>query len=427
MFGLDPVLLGVLIFASGLGSFGLARLLLRLVPKIQPTPKTTALPGSVLSLELAKNDDAILLVQPGGKILFANQTIRDWLNLPSDDLPNLEHLARQARPSEIFLSLCATSGQARFSLQGKMVDGISYSIPYQEHPAILLTLRRPDLTVLTQENTTISGRALDILTDLGRAMTASLDFTSTLQAILESVEHLIPSDVFEITIWDSAQNILIPYGFAGLPGVDRRLEKGNTNYSPVDGYSGYIFSRRKPLLVQNVETFREVRPASDRRNFPVKSFLGVPLMLAGEPIGTLELGSLTTDSFSENDQEVLSILSSQAAVALKNSLVHREEERRVAELSGLAQLAQAVGTISHTRDLFAHLINSITPLLDVEILGFLIYDEGQRTLRGQVPLSGFPIISSTCTRQKFPRGHLPRKSGTHRKRFWRPMRLWILS
>ncbi|NJN43446.1 MAG: GAF domain-containing protein [Anaerolineae bacterium] len=168
------------------------------------------------------------------------------------------------------------------------------------------------------------------------------------------------------------------------------MEKGLTNYRTDEGYSGYIFTHHKTLRVPNVETFREVRPATDRRNFPIRSFLGVPLMIAGEPIGTLELGSLTTESFSENDLEVLSILSSQAAVALKNALVHREEERRVAELSGLAQLAQAVGTISHTRDLFAHLINSITPLLEVEIVGFLIYDEPNRLLQGQVPFIGIP-------------------------------------
>ncbi|NJN43447.1 MAG: hypothetical protein HC806_01025 [Anaerolineae bacterium] len=199
--------------------------MLRLVPGIQPAPTPNISAEQALSLEISNNNDAVLLVQPGGRILYANKAIQEWLNLPSDDLPNLEHLARQARPSETFLSLCATSGQARFSLQGMMVDGISYIIPHQDFSAVLLTLRRPDLTVLTQENTSISGRALDILTDLGRAMTSSLDLISTLQAILESVEHLIPSDVFEITIWNSNQNILVPYGFAGLPGVDSVWKK----------------------------------------------------------------------------------------------------------------------------------------------------------------------------------------------------------
>lgn len=366
------------------------QVLWRVVPRIQPVQPPPPLTGVLSSLELNKNTDAFLLVQPGGKILFANHVIREWLDLSPDDPPNLEHLARQARPSETFLGLCAVPGQARFSLQGLMVDGVSYEIPYQEARAVLLTLRRPDLTVLTQENTTVNARALDILTELGRTMTASLDLTSTLQAILESVERLIPSDVFEITVWDPGQKMLVPYGFAGLPGVDRHLEKGNSNYHPGEGYSGHIFTSRKPLLISNVETFRDVRRAPDRRNFPIRSFLGAPLTIAGEPIGTVELGSLTTDSFRENDLEILSILSSQAAVALKNALVHQEEERRVAELTGLAKLAQAVGTISHRRDLFTHLVNSITPLLEVEILGFLIYDEAHHTLQGQVPFIGIP-------------------------------------
>ncbi len=390
MFGINSWLLVFYILATGLTFLAVVWILLRLVPKIQPIPGPLPLSQAVLSLELAQNHDAVLLVQPGGKVLFANRTLRDWLNLSLDDNPNLEHLARQARPSETFLSLCATPGQARFALHGLMVDGVSYTLPYQDTHTIFLTLRRPDLTVLTQENTAVSARALDILTELGRAMTGSLDLNATLRAILESVEHLIPSDVFEITVWDPIQKALVPFGFAGLPGLDRRLEKGASNYRPDEGYSGYIFTNRTPILVNNVETFREARPATDRRNFPIRSFLGVPLMIAGEPLGTLELGALTTDSFSNNDLEILNILASQAAVAVKNALVHREEERRVAELTGLAKLAQAVGTISHTRDLFAHLISSITPLLEVEILGFLIYDEVHHVLQGQVPFIGIP-------------------------------------
>lgn len=390
MFGINPWLLGFYALAIAAVFLVVWQMLLRVVPRIQPAITPPPFTSISTSLDLPKNNDAILLVQPGGRVLFANAIIREWLDLSSEGTPNLEHLARQARPSETFLGLCAAPGQARFSLQGLMVDGVSYQLPYQDTYAVLLTLRRPDLTVLTHENTSISGRALDILTELGRAMTASLDLTSTLQAILESVERLIPSDVSEITVWDTNQKVLVPFGFAGLPGVDRHLEKGATNYRTDEGYSGHIYSNRKALLVGNVETFRETRPATDRRNFPIRSFLGVPLLIAGEPIGTLELGSLSPDSFGDNDLEILSILSSQAAVALKNALVHREEEQRVAELSGLAKLAQAVGTISHQRDLFSHLVNSILPLLDVEILGFLIYDEAHHLLQGQVPFIGIP-------------------------------------
>lgn len=390
MFGLDPILLGFLFLITGLGLFSLTRSFLRLIPRIQPLPADPPLSSAILSLDIPKHADAVLILQSGGKILHVNEVLREWLNLPKQDLPNLEHLARQARPSEVFLSLCAAPGQARFSLQGLLVDGVSYPIPYQDSQAILLSLRRPDLTVLTQDNTAVSGRALDILTELVRTMTASLDLMDTLQAILESVERLIPSDISEITVWDPNQNLLIPYGFAGLPGVDRTLEKISPPYSPEEGYSGYIFTQRKPLRVTDVETFREARPAANRRNFPIRSFIGVPLLIAQEPIGTLELGSLTPDTFSENDQEVLSILSDQAAVALKNALVHQEEERRVAELTGLARLAQAVGTIRHARDLYSHLIRSIIPLLEVEILGFLIYEERTRTLKGQVPFIGIP-------------------------------------
>ncbi len=390
MFGLDPLFLGIFLVTIAIMLYGLVRLLIRAVPKIQPVPPTTTLTAAVNALDLPENDDAIFVVTPGGKIAFANETLRDWLNFSAEVLPNLEHIARRSRPSETLLSLCASPSQARLSIQGLMVEGISYVFPYEGSQAILVSLRRPDLSALTDQDSNVSVRALDILTELSKSMTASLDLNDTLYAILESIERLIPSDMSEITLWDSSQNVLVPYGFAGLPDVDRRLEKSSLRYQPNEGYTGYLFQHGKPLLVPDVSTYRDVAPARERRNFPIRSYMGVPLKIGGESIGTVELGSLSRESFTEKDLDVISSLASQAAIALKNALTHQEEAQRIAELSGLARLAQAVGSLRGFRDLFSHLVESISPLAKAEILGFLIYSEQRNQLAAQAPFTGLP-------------------------------------
>jgi PAS domain S-box-containing protein len=382
---------GLFFLGLAIGGAALAALIVRAIPRLRPMVEHEPPTQLLESSDLPENEDAVIIVGAGGKISYTNERIREWLNLADDAEPNLEHIARRARPSDTFLGLCATPAQARFSMQGLMVEGASYAIPQEDGVAMLVSLRRPDLSLLTDiQDSTSSLRALDILTELSQTMTASLDLSDTLQAILESVERLIPSDLSEITIWEPAQKYLVPYGFAGLPGVDRRLERASIRYRAGEGYSGHVFESQEPLLIHNTESYREVFPARDRRNFPIRSFLGVPLLISGEPIGTLELGSLTTDSFTENDVEVLNALTSQAAIALKNALVHQEEARRVAELSGLAQLAQAVGTLRGFRDLFDHLLASIRPLVKTDILGFLIYDESRNRLEAQAPFEGLP-------------------------------------
>ena len=219
-------------------------------------------------------------------------------------------------------------------------------------------------------------------------MAASLDLEATLRTILESVERLLPSDLLEITIWDTEDQQLVPYRLVGLPGVDRGLEKTSERYQADSGYSGYLISNRQPLMVKDVSTFRQVRPLLDRQRYPFQSYLGMPLLIAGNLIGTIELASLMKESYNESDLEILRLLSGQAAIALNNALLYQQELQRSTELAGLANLAQSISVIRDPQDLYTRLVESITPLIQVEILGFLVYDENRRILHGQIPILG---------------------------------------
>ncbi len=85
-------------------------------------------------------------------MIYINQAAREWFNVWEEE-PNLESLARRTRPSEAFLTLCAGEEQARFSLNGRFVEGTSYYTPanlgegLEQHSAILVTLRRPQLVI----------------------------------------------------------------------------------------------------------------------------------------------------------------------------------------------------------------------------------------------------------------------------------------
>ncbi len=219
-------------------------------------------------------------------------------------------------------------------------------------------------------------------------MAASLDLEATLRTILESIERLLPSDLLEITIWDTEDQHLVPYRLVGLPGVDRGLEKASERYRADSGYSGYLISNRQPLMVKDVNTFRQVRPMLDRQHYPFQSYLGMPLLIAGNLIGTIELASLVKENYNESDLEILRLLSGQAAVALNNALLYQQELQRSTELAGLANLTQTISLMHDPQDLYTRLVESIAPLMQVEILGFLVYDEDRRLLHGQIPIIG---------------------------------------
>lgn len=367
---------------------------LRFVPGARRGQPPTPMPLSLIPSELGKVSDAILLVQSGGRVVYSNEVAREWFGTPETH-PDLERLARRARPSEALFALCAAEGQSRFSLDNRLVEGFSYTIPYDGHgaqvPAQLVLLRRPQVAPVagSSEQTPDSARALDIFSELSQKMTASLELEATLHAILESVDRLIPNDFIEITRYDAQNQCLVPYRFVGL-GAERRLRPATDLYNIDQGYSGYLFKQKQPLLVDDVDTFRKVRPAVDRKQYSFDSYLGVPLIVGGQVVGTLELASLVRSAFKENDLAILQILAGPASVALNNALLFHEGQERILELSGLASLARSVSDLRDPHELYERLVNGISPLLPARVLGFLIYNESRRTLDAQTPFQGIP-------------------------------------
>ncbi|MCI0520213.1 MAG: GAF domain-containing protein [Chloroflexi bacterium] len=398
MSSIHPVILGALILLLGALFYALTRLLAARLPSRKPQSLSPAPPP--IPIELSQHSEAVLLVQPGGRIAYINAEARQWFKVWEEG-PNLERLSRRTRPSEAFLNLCAAEGKTNFLLDGRTVAGVSYFVPYPGGRLMLVALRRPQFLVEKDGETAAKsaapgGQDLSVFAEINRAITASLDIETTLRSILESVERLIPADFYEITQWDVENRLLIPYRLGRGADGAAHLERSAETYQPPLGYSGYLATQRKSLLVADVDAFRQARPNLDRRHFPIQSYIGAPLQVNGELVGTLELASLTKEAFDEDDLDLLLTISRQAAIALHNARAFAGQQRRARELSGLAQLAQSFTAQGgkersgrdEQKDLFGNLVGSIAPLLDVEILGFLIYDDARHTLQGQLPFLG---------------------------------------
>ncbi|MBK9926109.1 MAG: GAF domain-containing protein [Anaerolineales bacterium] len=336
-----------------------------------------------ISPNSTKTNEAILLVQSGGRIEYINDTAREWFGLYPEDIPDLERLMRRIRPSEEFLGLCATSGQKRLSVGSQLVEASSYQVP-GVYPQMLVAMK----TVEFSKNIAETGEGSSILrliSEFGRDVSSSLDINDVLQATLLNVSQLISSDLLEIKTWDPSSQTLTPYTLesSGKSGVQR------VKLSQFGSLTDSLVNQRKPLLVPDTRTPPSSVPYLNG-NSPVQSYLGMPLIADDQLIGTLELGHLNPDALGQHDLELLQLVSSQIAYGLRNASLYSAEQKRSAELSGLANLAQAIGASNDYSNLIQRLIESITPLFSVDILGFLLYDDGKRTLEAQSPFLGLP-------------------------------------
>ncbi|MFT3892942.1 MAG: GAF domain-containing protein [Anaerolineales bacterium] len=324
-----------------------------------------------------------MIIQPGGRVEYINDLAREWFGVRADEPLDLERLVRRARPAEDLLSLCARQGQKRLSVGGRLVEVASYQVP-GPYPLMLVSMRSVELSA-NLDQSQADASILKIITDFGRDVSASLDLEETLYAILLNISHLVPADLLEIKTWDASRQTLTPYTLE-LSGTSRVIQPSLSQFGE---FTSTLISRRKPVLIPNTQEVDNALPRLNGTSI-VHSYLGLPLLADNELIGTLEIGHLTPGVLGQQDLDLLQLVSSQSAYSVRNAILYTKEQVRAAELSGLANLAQAFGAAQDYSNLISRLVESIAPLFKVEILGFLLYDEAKRTLEAQNPFQGLP-------------------------------------
>ncbi|MEW6093206.1 MAG: GAF domain-containing protein, partial [Chloroflexota bacterium] len=380
----NPVLLGILLLLIGAIFFALLWGMLRLIPRLRAG---RTVPSAASQPKAGGPENAVIIVQLGGRVEYVNAAARQWFNLREGEQPSLEMLSNRIRSSEEFLKICAAEGQARFSLNGRPLECKSYAVPGPV-PSLLVAMNRPEITTGAGMSEDGSLTALKILTDFDRSISVSLDFPATVQAILENVEQLVPVDALEVKLWDAEQEGLTSYRFVTGPRSGRRLERGLLQ--PPAGYTSFLVQNRTPLYLPDARSPGDEALKPFAEQTATRSFVGLPLMVNQDLVGTLEAALTGAEVYSPEDFEVLQLVSGPAAVALRNASLLEKEQRRAVELSGLAELARVLGLARDSSDLFTHLVQSLAPLFDVKTLGFLLYNENKRALEAQVPFTGMP-------------------------------------
>ncbi len=327
--------------------------------------------------------EAIVTIQPGGRVDYLNNLARDWFGLRADELPEIEKLIRKARPAEDFLNLCAAHGQKRLSVGGRLVEATSYQVP-GPYPLMFITMR--SVSLAASVDTALSDSSmLKIISDFGRGVTESLDLDNTIYSILLNVSHLVPADVMEIKIWDLPRKTFDTYTLD--PSGASKIIRAYT--SQFGALTDTLVARRAPILIPDIRSANPEMAQLGEKS-PVLSYIGLPLLANNELIGVLEFGHLSAGTLGQHDLDLLQLVSSQAGFGIHNARTYANEVRRSKELSGLVNLTQSVGVTQDYSSLLNRLIDSISPLFAVDILGFLLYDANKRTLEGQVPFQGLP-------------------------------------
>lgn len=373
--------LGVSLFLAGLVVVALAWTVLRVLPRSQTIIQSD--PNPFVFPESTKSNEAVIMLQPGGRVEHISDSARSYFDLRENEPYDLESLARRVRPPDDFLDLCVSPGSKRVSISGKLVEIASYEVP-GAYPIMLISLRRRDFFPSLEQGNGASAEILRLATEFSQGIAASLDLETTIQSILDNVSRLIPSDVLELKLWNAERQVLIPYRFQ----QSNLARVVTAPLSQFGSLTNHLTAHRTPIML--ADTRMQTELAGKGELLSIQSYLGIPLMAGGELVGALEAGQTSAAAFGQHDLDLLVLVAGQSAVAIRNAKLYEDEQQRVAELAGLANLNQTLGSVRDVQDVFARLVDSVAPLFSAEIVGFLLYDEEKRTLEGKIPFRGLP-------------------------------------
>ena len=182
---------------------------------------------------------------------------------------------------------------------------------------LLLIGMGPDRTN-QEERAAASGDAVIRLEDVQRvteSALAYLDLDDLLRELLDRVTDILEADTAAVLLVEEGGRTLAARAAKGL---EEEVERGFT--VPVGrGFAGRVAFTREPVVIEDLDqaAIRPVNPLFYEKG--VRSLLGVPLVVEGEVIGVLHVGSLTRREFREGDIELLQLVANRVALSIERS------------------------------------------------------------------------------------------------------------
>lgn len=227
---------------------------------------------------------------------------------------------------------------------------------------------------------------------LARLVSASLDFDSTLGAIVDAVHELVGAESTALLLFEDGEFLTIRHGRGAVTSsIGEHVPVGA-------GVVGRAIREGRAVLVDDMLTEPgRARPDLDRLS-GIRAFLAVPLVWRGETLGLVTVGRTTAGTLQASDTQLVVELAEQAASAVAHARAYALEQARRLELEAAykalegaqehlvqSEKLSAIGSLAHG---IAHELN--TPLAVIVTNLFVLAEHGHA-------LANIALVARTAT------------------------------
>ena len=238
------------------------------------------------------------------------------------------------------------------------------------------------------------------LVEAGIALTSELSIDAVLQKLIETAAELTGARYAALGVIDRDSDGLERFLAHGVsPDAHRAIGEPPRGR----GILGVLIHDARPLRLHDLGD--DPRSVGFPPNHPeMRTFLGVPILLRGVAYGNLYLTEKRTgEDFTDGDEEIVTLLATQAAVAIENARLYESSTSWSRQLESLNEIAAAlVGEVDLPRQL--ELVSDrLCQLLDARLVAVALVRAGGSLV---VELAGEPpaleLLRSHCAAKDIP-------------------------
>ena len=176
------------------------------------------------------------------------------------------------------------------------------------------------------------------LVEAGIVVTSELSLDAVLQRIVEAAARLTGARYAALGVIDPTGTGLERFL---VTGIDEETQQRIGDRPRGRGILGVLIRDATPLRLRRLSEHPD-SVGFPPNHPPMTSFLGVPIVLRGVAYGNLYLTEKADGEFAQEDEDVITLLAAQAAVAIENARLYESATRWSRQLESLIEVGNAL-------------------------------------------------------------------------------------
>ncbi len=242
------------------------------------------------------------------------------------------------------------------------------------------------------EQTRQRAEQLTVVNRIAEAVNRTMTLNSLLELIYKEISASLRFEAFFIALYDAPTDevdfrIKVDRGTREIP---RRAPRSSAPLTSV------VIETRQPLLIRDWERESAHLPAPYLYGTMLipSSFLGVPMKIGDAVVGVIAVQSYTTNAYSEDDEQLLTTISDQIAVAIEKARLFEAERRGRQELTALYDLSRALTDEQNFDSILNLVVRHSVQVAHVSFARIALVDGDEMVVRAV-----FPVRALECDLQ----------------------------